>query len=118
MSLGAATFDDGLGVSHYTGQITHPVAPDIDAERDFLLDDLAAAKRVVATYSVSGVGPTLFGRNGGGDPFFTDGEIGIARLALGCQAQEGAPVALAPPLRIAAKDAVFSWLTVMWRRFL
>jgi hypothetical protein len=34
--LGATTFDDAVGVSHYTGQITHHIAPDIDAERDFL----------------------------------------------------------------------------------
>ena len=30
--LGAAVFDDGLGVSHYTGQVTHHTAADIDAE--------------------------------------------------------------------------------------
>ena len=35
--LGAAVFDDGLGVNHYTGQITHHTAPDIDAERDLLM---------------------------------------------------------------------------------
>jgi hypothetical protein len=29
--LGAATFDRGVGVSHYTGQITHHIAPEIDA---------------------------------------------------------------------------------------
>jgi LssY C-terminus len=114
--LGAATFDDHVGVSHYTGQITHHVAPDIDAERDFLIADLTRAKTVEATYSVSGVGPTLFGRNGGGDPFFTDGEIEFARLAPGCEAREAAPVALAPPPRIAAKNAVFAWLTALWRR--
>ena len=45
--LGAAVFDDGLGVSHYTGQITHHTAPDIDAERDLLMSDLAQAKKVV-----------------------------------------------------------------------
>ena len=115
--LGAATFDDGLGVSHYTGQITHHVAPDIDAERDFLLADLVQAKKVAATYWVSGVGPTLFGRNGGGDLFFTDGEIAFAKLAPGCEAQESAHAALAPPPRIAAKNAVFSWLAASWRRF-
>jgi LssY C-terminus len=114
--LGAATFDKGVGVSHYTGQITHHVAPDIDAERDFLLGDLARANKVEATYSVSGVGPTLFGRNGGGDPFFTDGEIEFAKLAPGCEAHEGPPVALAPPPRIAAKNAVFAWLVGFWRR--
>ena len=114
--LGAATFDDGVGVSHYTGQITHHVAPEIDAERDFLSDDLAKAKKVETTYWVSGVGPTLFGRNGGGDPFFTDGEIEFAKLARDCVAHEGAPVALAPPPRIAAKNAVFAWLAGLWRR--
>ena len=30
--------------------------------------------------TVSGVGPTLFSRNGGGDPYFTDGDIAFARL--------------------------------------
>ena len=114
--LGAVTFDDRVGVSHYTGQITHHVAPDIDAERDFLSDGLARAKRVETTYWVSGVGPTLFGRNGGGDPFFTDGEIAFAKLAPGCEAHEGTPVALAPPARIAAKNAVFSWLVALWRK--
>ena len=62
--LGAAVFDDGLGVSHYTGQITHHTAPDIDAERDLLMSDLENAKKASELYSVSGVGPTLFSRNG------------------------------------------------------
>ena len=34
--LGSATFDRSVGVSHYTGQVTHHIAPDIDAERDLL----------------------------------------------------------------------------------
>ncbi len=84
--LAAATFNDGVGVSHYTGQITHHVAPDVDVERDFLADDVARANKVEATYSISGVGPTLFGQNGGGDPFFTDSEIAFARLAPGREA--------------------------------
>jgi hypothetical protein len=113
--LGAAVFDDGLGVSHYTGQITHHTAPDIDAERDFLIQDLVAAKRVAKTYSVSGVGPTFFGRNGGGDPFFTDGDIAFADLAPGCEAREGRVEAEAPPPRIAAKNAVYGWLAKAWR---
>jgi len=29
--LGSATFDRSVGISHYTGQITHHIAPDIDA---------------------------------------------------------------------------------------
>jgi hypothetical protein len=113
--LGAATFDDKVGVSHYTGQITHHVAPDIDAERDLLMSDLQEAKKVEATYSVSGVGPTLLARNGGGDPYFTDGEIAVAKLVSGCSGEERAPVALADPPRIEAKNAVFSWIAALWR---
>jgi hypothetical protein len=114
--LGAATFDDSVGVSHYTGQITHHTAPDIDAERELLIGDLARAKNVEATYLVSGVGPTLFGRNGGGDLFFTDGEIDFAKLASGCHTENESPSTLPPPARIAAKNAVFSWFANLWRR--
>ena len=38
--LGSATFDRSVGVSRYTGQVTHHIAPDIDAERDLLAHDL------------------------------------------------------------------------------
>ena len=95
--LGAAVFDDRVGVSRYTGQITHHTAPDIDRERDFLVHDLVAAKRVAKDYSVSGVGPTLFGRNGGGDPFYTDGEIAFAALAPDCEQREAPPERRAAP---------------------
>lgn len=75
--LGSATFDRGVGVSHYTGQITHHIDADVDAERDFLiksLDDVHVLQRI---YQIAGVGPTLMGRNGGGDRYFTDGEITV-----------------------------------------
>jgi len=113
--LGAAVFDDGLGVSHYTGQVTHHTAPDIDAERDFLMSDLERAKKVEEIYSVSGVGPTLFSRNGGGDPYFTDGDIAFARLVSGCEGEEGTPRTLLEPPRIEAKNALFAWLVALWR---
>ena len=82
--LGSVTFDRGVGLSHYTGQVTHHIAPDIDNERDGLINDLKTAKVVEAIYQVTGVGPTLNGRNGEGDPYWTDGEICIARLTTGC----------------------------------
>jgi hypothetical protein len=113
--LGAAVFDDGLGVSHYTGQITHHTAPDIDAERDLLTSDLAEAKKVATTYSVSGVGPTFFARNGGGDPYFTDGDIEVSKLVSGCAGQGGVPQDLPAPAKIAAKNALFSGLRSIWR---
>jgi hypothetical protein len=79
--LGSASFDRGVGFSHDTGQITHHIGPDLDAERDFLIDGLEAAGVLASTYSEKGVGPTKNGRNGGGDPYFTDGmaTIGILR---------------------------------------
>jgi hypothetical protein len=113
--LGAAVYDDGLGVSHYTGQITHHTAPDIDAERDLLMSDLTQAKKVAELYSVSGVGPTLISRNGGGDPYFTDGDIAVAKLVSGCAGEASAPRALLEAPRIEAKNALFSWLRSMWR---
>ena len=79
--LGSATFDRGAGISHYTGEITHHIAPDIDAERDLLIADLAAAAMLTEIYQVTGIGPTLFGRNGGGDPYYTDGEITVGVLS-------------------------------------
>ena len=34
-----ATFDRGVELSRYTGQITHRIAPDIDEERDTLVHE-------------------------------------------------------------------------------
>lgn len=78
--FGAATLDRGIGVSHDTGQITHHIAPDIDAERDLILHDLAAAGAVISSYAVPGIGETDKGRNGGGDPYFTDGRATVVEL--------------------------------------
>lgn len=79
--IGAVTFDRSVGLSHRTGQITHHIAPDVDAERDALIAGLRAAGRLVEVFQVTGVGATLFGRNGGGDPYYTDGELTVGVLA-------------------------------------
>ncbi len=113
--LGAATFDRGVGVSHYTGQVTHHIAPDIDAERDLISTDLTAADKVEDIYEVSGIGPTLDGRNGEGDPYYTDGEILFAQLAQGCRAHFDQPVVLANPPAIEAKNRFWRWVKGLWR---
>jgi hypothetical protein len=105
--LGAATFDRGVGISHYTAQVTHHIAPDIDTERDRLTDDLKTAKVVGAIYEVSGIGPTLNGRNGGGDPYSTDGEIKISRLVAGCNATAETAVELDNPPLVDMKNAAW-----------
>ncbi|MET0970530.1 MAG: LssY C-terminal domain-containing protein [Tardiphaga sp.] len=105
--LGAATFDRGVGISHYTGAVTHHIAPDIDAERKVLADNLQSAGMVDARYQVTGVGPTLAGRNGGGDLYYTDGEVWIMRLVVGC-AKRTAPVETIPsPAATEIKDQIF-----------
>ncbi len=81
--LGAASFDRSVGFSHLTGQITHHIAPDVDTERAFVIESLEAAGRLVRRYFIAGSGPTLNGRNGGGDRYVTDGEILVGVLLPG-----------------------------------
>ncbi len=106
--LGAVTFDRGVGLSHYTGAVTHHIAPDVDAERDALIGDLVNAKMAEALYQVTGIGATLNGRNGEGDFYFTDGEIHFARLVAGGQAAPAPPVILDSPALVQLKDQLFT----------
>lgn len=78
--IGDATFDRSAGLSHRTGQITHHIAPDIDAERDHLMATLAEAGRLAGRYQWPGIGATQHGRNAGGDLYVTDGEIAVGVL--------------------------------------
>jgi hypothetical protein len=64
---------------------------------------------VTTLYQMRGIGPTLNGRNGEGDPYHTDGEIWVARLvSAGKETDKLAEMQPAPTL-IQMKDAVFSW---------
>ena len=105
--LGSITFDRGVGLSHDTGQVTHHIGPDIDAERDLLMRDLREAGMVETFFQISGIGPTLFARNGEGDPYYTDGEIDVARLVLDGVKGTKPPATLPPPPLIAFKDQVW-----------
>lgn len=78
--LGAASFDRGVGISHDTGAITHHIGPDIDAERNLLMRDLMDVSALTSTSEKEGVGATSTGRNGGGDPYFTDGKVIVGTL--------------------------------------
>jgi hypothetical protein len=105
--LGDATFDRSVGVSKYTGAVTHHIAPDIDAERALLSGDLAAAGMVEAKYQVTGVGPTVAGRNGGGDLYYTDGEVWIHRLVVGCARRTDPAETIPSPPATEIKDQIF-----------
>jgi hypothetical protein len=108
--LGSATYDRGVGLSRYTAQVTHHIAPNVDAERDLLISDLTNARMVASVYQVSGVGLDFAGRNGGGDPYRTDGEIWIALLVGAGQQRAEPPAALPAPVLVQAKDAVSKYL--------
>jgi hypothetical protein len=109
--IGAITYDQSVGLSHRTGQITHHIAPDIDAERDGLFNDLAQHGWLTETFQVTGVGATLLGRNGGGDRYYTDGELTICALAK-AQAQvtnrTPGPNRLANPVPVQLKEQLWS----------
>jgi hypothetical protein len=105
--LGAVTFDKSVGVSRYTGAITHHIDADIDRERSLLAADLEAADLVDAKYQVTGVGPTVTGRNGGGDPYYTDGEVWILRLVQACHKRSGPATIIPSPPATEIKDQIW-----------
>ena len=75
-----ATFDRAVGLSHTTGQITHHIAPGVDAERDNVLEDLRRANGYAALEWMNGFQHERTGKNGGGDSYFTDGRLAIVTL--------------------------------------
>jgi hypothetical protein len=105
--LGDATLDRGVGISHYTGAITHHIDADIDAERTRLAADLEAAEMVTAKYQVTGIGPTVDGHNGGGDLYYTDGEVWILRLVEACQKRTGPATIIPSPPATELKDQIW-----------
>ena len=105
--LGDATFDRGVGVSRYTGAITHHIDADVDLERKELATDLESAGMVDAKYQVTGIGPTVDGRNGGGDLYYTDGEVWVLRLVTACQKRSGPATIIPSPPATAIKDQIW-----------
>jgi hypothetical protein len=109
--LGSDTFDKGVGISHFTGAITHHIDADLDTERDALAADIENAGMVTAKYQVTGVGLTLTGRNGGGDPYYTDGEVWILRLVEDCQKRTGPVDVIPSPPATELKDQILRSIT-------
>jgi hypothetical protein len=73
--VGSAAFDRRVGLSHTTGQVTHHISGDVDAERDFLFKDLRATGDLSDFYTVDDFHRVREGRNGGGDRWYTDGKL-------------------------------------------
>jgi hypothetical protein len=80
--VGSATYDKSVGFSHTTGQITHHIAADVDAERDHLFRELKQTGDLANVSIVENFHKTREGRNGGGDPWHTDGSLWIGAIAI------------------------------------
>jgi len=105
--IGAVTFDRSVGVSHLTGKITHHIDGDIDEERDKVIADLTAQKQLLSTFQVTGIGATLQARNGGGDIYYTDGELSVGVLtASGAENPEAVKIH-ENPVAVKAKNSVW-----------
>ena len=75
--LGAATYDERVELSRTTGGITHKIGPEIDRERNKLVNDAARAGVLDGYYWVDPFHKDRQGRNGGGDPYVTDGRLAV-----------------------------------------
>jgi hypothetical protein len=75
--LGAATYDERVELSRTTGGITHKIGPKIDSERNKLVTDTARAGVLDGYYWVDPFHRVREGRNGGGDPYVTDGRLAV-----------------------------------------
>lgn len=87
---GSATLDVRVGLSHTNAQITHHIGPDVDAERDHLIDDLVRAGDVARLQVVPNFHVVREGRNGGGDLWTTDGRLFVAEIRIPTSTATGA----------------------------
>lgn len=73
--LAAATYDKHVGLSLFTGQVTHKIDADIDKERDFVIDTLKRVRAVGEEHVVKHFTSSYHSRAGGGDMIHTDGAL-------------------------------------------
>lgn len=97
--VGQVSRDIGVRFTLRTWSLTtHRIDPDVDESRDYVLEDLIEAERVEGISYVPGVGECCRSSpryNLTGDPYFTDGNRGIAIIS-GSRAQAAF---LEPPAR-------------------
>jgi LssY C-terminus len=91
--LAAGTYDRSVGLSLFTLQVTHKIAPDTDVERDYIVHTLRAANPSVEVDVIRDFSTGYHSRNGGGDRIQTDGDLPIVDLT---RVPAPAPVAEPP----------------------
>ncbi len=87
--LAAGTYDRAVGLSLFTGQVTHKIDADTDAERDHVLATVRDAVPAVSATVLERFSTGYHSRNGGGDAVRTDGNLPILEL-------DGADLSAAP----------------------
>ena len=75
--MAGATYDKGVGLSSFTGQVTHKIDEDTDAERDYLIKTLQYADPSITVDVLSDFSSPYICHNGGGDKIVTDGDLPI-----------------------------------------
>jgi hypothetical protein len=79
--IGGATKDIRVALSPRTHMPTHLIAPDVDFERDFLVEDLSATGWVIHVEYAPGFGHETQRDNGDGGRYYSDGAVAMLQLA-------------------------------------
>jgi hypothetical protein len=79
--IGSVTKDIKVELSRTDYLPTHGIGPDLDSERSLLVSALAKTGFVVKETARTGFGKETRGVNGGGDAYFTDGQVAVLTLA-------------------------------------
>jgi hypothetical protein len=79
--IGGATYDERVGLSHTTGEVTHHIDGNVDAERDHLMECLKQTSKLSEVYFVDDFHKEREGKNGGGDHWHTDGRLAVGIIA-------------------------------------
>ncbi len=123
--VAAGTYDRSVGLSLFTGQVTHKIDANIDVERDYIINSVRYASPEVGVDVIKDFSTGYHSRNGGGDRVRTDGNLPI----LDVSALDAKPIP--PPKRphgltdrpvsiaigvvllllLTPLDMVFAWLT-------
>lgn len=90
--LASGSYDKKVGLSLFTGQVTHKIDADIDQERDHIVHTLTTALPGTQVDLLRDYSTSFRSRNGGGDVVRTDGALPIVDL-------EGVDAEPQPPLR-------------------
>jgi hypothetical protein len=78
--IGAATKDVGVKVNPLKGRFTHRIDPDIDGERDRIVEELEATDCADLIDYAPVPGAAMHGRNASGQVFVTDGRAAVVRI--------------------------------------